>query len=367
MSWIAVTDLTRPLFNIRGIGVAPDAPGARPPVQPDEILPRGTMMLELRYNVEPGVTQTLLDYHRSRGWARSLRVTLDGAGVLRVSSRQGLSGSEASIRLPMPARDSRLRVSYAWDAPLRQGLLTVEMLDEGQMYQAGVAAPVPLPVEDLRLILRNTGPAQIAANVIFLAFADSIEPVGFGIGILAGTLVDTASGPVPVERLRLGDPVTTATSGRQPVRWIGKRTVPAFGSFQPVRLRKPFFGLNADVTLAPDHRVRIDFAEAEYILGTDEVLLPAAHLLNGQHARHERSNRLVTYYQVLLDVHDCLLHAGIWAESLYVGTIARRPDVARSTVLGDMPGTAIPQHRAFSHHRLNDVEARSLASALRHA
>ncbi len=191
--------------------------------------------------------------------------------------------------------------------------------------------------------------------------------MGFGVGIVAGTPVDTPGGPVPVERLRLGDMVTTATSGPRPVRWVGRRTVPALGSFQPVRLRKPFFGLAEDVSIAPDHRVRIDFAEAEYILGANEVLLPAAHLLNGKHARREGRTRLATYYQVLLDVHDCLLHAGVWAESLYVGTIARRPAVARSTVLADMPASAIPEHRAFSHHRLNDVEARSLAAALRQA
>jgi hypothetical protein len=367
MSWIAITDLTTPRFNIRGIGVASDAPDARPPALPDEILPRGTLMLELRYNVEPGMTQTVLAYRRKRDWLRELYITLDGQGHLKVSARQGGAQSRAAIVLPMPARDSRMRINLTWNAPARAGLLTVEMLDEGQIFQAPLETPVPLPVEDVRRIMRNGGRTKIAPSVVFVAFSDEVEPVGFGTGILAGTPIDTPDGPVAVERLRLGDVVTTATSGPRPVRWVGKRTVPSFGSFQPVRLRKPFFGLDRDVSVAPDHRVRIDLADAEYILGTNEVLLPAAHLLNGKHARRAGRSRLATYYHVLLDVHDCLLHAGIWTESLYVGTIARRPAVARTTVLGEMPASAIPQHRAFSHHRLNDVEARSLASALRHA
>lgn len=367
MSWIALTDLTTPLFNIRGIGVAPDSPGARPPVQPNEILPHGTLMLELRYNVEPGVIQTVLAYRCKRDWLRELYITLDGRGNLKVTVGQGGARSRAAIALPMPSRDSRMRISLSWNAPARTGLLTVEMLDEGQIYQAPVETPVPLPVDDVRRITRNGGRTRIAPSVVFLAFSDEVEPVGFGAGVLAGTPVDTPDGPVAVERLRLGDVVTTATSGPRPVRWVGRRTVPSFGSFQPVRLRKPFFGLDTDVSVAPDHRIRIDLADAEYILGTDEVLLPAAHLLNGKHARRAGRSRLATYYHVLLDVHDCLLHGGIWAESLYIGTIARRPTVARTTVLGEMPASAIPEHRAFSHHRLNDVEARSLAAALRHA
>jgi Hint domain len=367
MSWIALTDLHAPLFNIRGIGVRADTTGARPPMQPDEILPQGTMVMELRYNVDPDETHTLIAYRRRRDWMRELHVTLDGAGNLEMAFRQGRNRSRAAIRFPVPARDSRMRISYAWNAPVRAGLLTVELLDEGRMFQSGVFAPVPLPPEDLRVMVRNGRRTEIAPVLRYLAFSDAVEPVGFGTGIIGGTMVETPDGPRPVERLRLGDPVVTATAGLQPVRWVGKREVPALGAFRPVRLRAPFFGLARDVVMAPDHRVRLDLAEAEYMLGTNEILMPAAHLVNGKHARRDGGQRLVTYHQVLLDVHDCLLHDGVWAESLYVGTIARRPDVARTTVIGEMPASAIPEHRSFARHRLNDFEARSLAATLQQA
>lgn len=367
MSWIALTDLRSPRFNIHGIGKSADTPGVRGAEQPDEILPQGTMMMELRFHVEPEEVRPLLVFRRRRSWIREMSVTIDGSGRLEMNFRQGRSRSRAAIRFPAPVRDSRMRITYAWNAPLRAGLLTVELLDEGRMFQTGVSAPVPLPPEDIKVIIRNGARASLDPALTYLAFADHIEPVGFGSGVLAGTVVDTPDGPRRVDKLRLGDMVTTAASGPQPVRWIGKREVPALGAFRPVRLRAPFFGLSTDVVLAPDHRVRLDLAEADYMLGTNEILLPAGHLVNGEHARHESRPRVVTYYQVLLDVHDCLLHAGVWAESLYVGTIARRPDVARTTVLGDLPASAIPQHRSFARHRLSDFEARSLAASLQRA
>lgn len=367
MSWIALTDLHAPVFNIRGIGVSADAPGARAPMQPDEVLPLGTMMMELRFNVEPDETRALIAYRRRRDWLREVFVSLDGSGRLEMAFRQGRNRSNALLRFPVPARDSRMRITYAWNAPERSGLVTIELLDEGRMFQAGVGTPVPLPPEDIRVMIRNGRRTEIAPILGYLAFSDAVEPVGFGTGIAAGTVVETPEGPRPVDKLRLGDTVITATSGLQPVRWIGKREVPALGAFRPVRLRAPFFGLASDVLMAPDHRVRLDVAEAEYMFGTDDILMPAGHLVNGKHARREGKARLVDYYQVLLDVHDCLLHDGVWAESLYVGTIARRPDVVRTTVLGQMPASAIPEHRNFARHQLNDFEARSLAASLQHA
>lgn len=367
MSWIALTDLHTPLFNIRGIGVPADAPGARPPMQPDEVLPCGTIMMELRFTVDPEHEQTLIAYRRRRDWLREVGVVLGGSGRIEMSFRQGRARSHAAIDFPPPPRDSRMRISYSWDAPRLSGLLTVELLDEGRIFQSHVEAPLPLPPEDMRVMIRNGRRTEIAPVLSYLAFSDTVEPVGFGSGVLEGTPVETPDGPRPVDRLKLGDPVLTATAGAQPVRWIGRRTVPALGGFRPVRLRAPFFGLQRDVVLAPDHRVRLDLAEAEYMFGAEEILMPAAHLVNGKHARREGERRLVTYYQVLLDVHDCLMHDGVWAESLFVGTIARRPDVARTTVIGDMPTSAIPEHRNFARHRLNDFEARSLAVTLQRA
>lgn len=364
MSWIAMTDLAKPAFNIRGLGVPRGMPGARGPMIKHEIMPQGTMLLEFRANLEPGRLQPILIFKREYDWLREMRVAVSGDGQVVLEFRQGASRSRAAITAAPIARDARVRLSYAWHAPQRAARLTVELIDEGRLYQTNVYDPLPLPVADVKALMRNGRATTVSRDVDYIAFSDEIEPVGFGSGIVAGTPVETTNGPVPVDKLRLGDTVLTATAGPQPVRWIGRRQVPALGGFRPVRIRAPFFGLSRDLVLAPAHRVRLGVAEAEYMLGEDEVLLPAGQLVNGREALREGRHQLVTYYQVLLDVHDCLLHDGLWAESLFAGTIARRPEVLESTVLADMPLSAVPTHRSFTRARLTETETRSLVAAL---
>jgi len=364
MSWIALTDLARPAFNPRGIGVQPDAPGVPPTLPIDAILAKGTLVFELRHHGGESGPRRLITFHRSQEWHREIAIEIDSHDRLSILIRQGAARSRAVIDLRRPEHDSRVRVSYTWDAPKRTATLTVEYPDERRVLQATACNPVPLPLRDVEALMRNGSSTEIDRSVRFIAFSDEIEPVGLGTGIAGETTIETVEGPVPIDKLRLGDEVLTAGSGYQPVRWIAQRTVPALGGFRPVRIRAPFFGLESDVVAAPDHRVRLELAEAEYMLGDDEVLIPAATLVNGRHAQRDARHRLVTYYQVLLDVHDCLLHDGLWAESLYVGTISRHPTLARSTVLSGMPQSAIPVHRTGSPKLLSPFETRSLAATL---
>ena len=72
---------------------------------------------------------------------------------------------------------------------------------------------------------------------------------------VAGTLIRTPSGDVPVESLTPGDLVMTHDDGAQPLRWIGRRSVPATGAFAPVRIRAGTFGPHGALMLSPQHRV----------------------------------------------------------------------------------------------------------------
>ena len=364
MSWIAATDLRHPAFNIRGLGVAPDAPGARAPMTNDELLARGTMLIETRFQAEPDRLQHIVTYRRERGWRRELSVRLSHHGTLTIEIRQGAARSVSTIRFPAPPRDTRIRISYAWDGPMRGGRLTVKLPDLSQIYQVPVRDPVPLPAIDVRVMIRNGNATEIAPETRFVAVSDRIEPVWLRSGIVSGTPVETTAGPVPVERLRLGDLVITAESGPQPVRFVSQREVPALGGFRPIRLRAPFFGLERDILVAPDHRIRLGDTESAYMLGEDEVLLEARHLLNGRAARRDGKAPLVSYYQVLLDMHDCLLHGGLWAESLFVPPEVRDPAILAASTLADIPPGAIPVHRRFSRRTLADYEARTLAAAI---
>ncbi len=367
MSWIAVTDFSRPAFDTGGLGAATRHRSRRPAVVDDRILPVGTLVFELVYHNPGNGPWRIVTYSRHHDWLRELHVEIAPDGHLILAFGQGAVQSRAEIDLALPPRDGRMRISFSWDAPRRVGRLTVEFPEEGRTFQVNTRNPAPLPVRDVEALICNDRGTTIDPAVCFIAVSDEIEPVGQSAGIAAETTVETPDGPRLVKDLRLGDYVVTAGSGSQPIRWIGQRTVPAMGGFRPIRIRAPFFGLARDVVSAPDHRVRLDLDEAEYILGDSDVLVPASILATGRQALRETRQLLATYYQILLDVHDCLLHDGLWAESLFVGTIGLNPQFARSTVLADMPASAIPVHRNIARKPLWEFEARGLAASLQHA
>lgn len=363
MSWIGLTDRSRSLFNPAGLG-ADKARTDRQAMAANEILPTGTLMIETRFLAPAEGEQDVLVYTRVKGWRRHLRVSLTGAGDMQVTFVQGTSRFSASLRFPVPDPDTPIRLYYSWNSPERRGRLVAELVESSAFHVAPLSDPLPMPVLDALTIMRNGQATEIAPETGFVAVADTVEPVGPGAGICAGTPVETPSGAVPVERLRLGDRVVTATAGSQPVRWITRRTVPALGHFRPVRLRAPFFGLSEDLLLAPDHRILVTGAEAEYMLGQEGVLMPAGRLVGSHAALAEGRLKTVTYYDILLDRHDCLLHDTLWSESLYVGQIGLDAPRLQASALAGLPASAVPSHRSFARHRLTETEARSLASVL---
>ena len=175
----------------------------------------------------------------------------------------------------------------------------------------------------------------------------------------------TVDGPKFVERLRLGDQVVTSTGIARHVRWVVRRDVPAVGRFRPVRLRAPYFGLTRDILVAPDTRLMVTGAEAEYLFGESHVLVEAHHMIDGSAVRREPPDiAVLSYYHVLLDGHECLKYAGLWGESLFVGAIGRSAEMIQTTALADMPFEAIPRHTRFALPILSGFEARTLVQSL---
>ena len=130
---------------------------------------------------------------------------------------------------------------------------------------------------------------------------------------VTGTLIETTRGPVPVEALREGDTVRTASGQVRPVRWIGWRRLdlgehPQPSLAQPIRVRCGAFGPalpRRDLLLSPDHALFVD-----------GVLVPVRLLVNGATITRETAWLTpVTYFHVELDAHDILLAEGLPAES----------------------------------------------------
>lgn len=363
MSWIGISNLHRAAFDTRGIGTGRSPlHGADP--HPRGLMVRGSLVIEMTYAAQGRIPQRLLRHDSTQGWHRHLGLTLSADGVLILTQRQGGAERQTRMVMPIPQRETRMRITLSWNAPARRGLISVENLDQETLHQREVLAPLPLPTEDGRDIIMGTQATSVGREVRWMALSDQVEPVGLSLGVVRGTPIDTPYGPRLIEQLRPGDLVTTA-HGSQPIRWITTREVPALGGLRPVLLRAPYYGLSRDILVAPDHRIVVEGAEAEYLFGEDEVLVEARHLIDGQAIRRGPGGAgTVWYHHLLLDGHECLRFAGLWGESLFLGDIGRDADLIATTVLADMPTHALPRHKQFAQPTLSSYEARTLASSL---
>jgi hypothetical protein len=128
---------------------------------------------------------------------------------------------------------------------------------------------------------------------------------------LAGSRIRTPRGDVPVERLAIGDRVTTRSGHAKPIVWIGHRSIgcsrhAAPETVLPVRIRAGAFGPDLpvrDLLLSPDHCV---FAQG--------VLIPITHLINGISVHQVRVAE-AAYFHVELPAHDVLLAEALPVES----------------------------------------------------
>ncbi len=133
-----------------------------------------------------------------------------------------------------------------------------------------------------------------------------------------GTLIRLASGrEIPIEEIEIGDAVLTRDNGAQQVRWIGSRTVPAFGHLAPVVITKDALGNDADLIVSPQHRMLLADWRAEVMLGSREVLVKARDLINGD-TIYRRQGGVVEYFHILFDTHEIVYAEGIPSESLHI-------------------------------------------------
>lgn len=149
---------------------------------------------------------------------------------------------------------------------------------------------------------------------------------------VAGTLVLTENGLVPVESIRPGDLVVTMDDGLQPVRWIASRTMHlgnlrlADGaSMAPIRISAGALGEgfpSRDLLLSPQHRVLVRSQIAQRMFGAREVLVPVKQLLSLDGVTQLDETREVTYVHFMFDKHQLVFAEGAAVESLYAGKMA---------------------------------------------
>jgi hypothetical protein len=127
-----------------------------------------------------------------------------------------------------------------------------------------------------------------------------------------GTLIRTARGEEPVEKLKIGDKVTTASGMTRPIKWIGRRSyggrfIRGDKDMLPVCIKAGALEENVprrDLWVSPHH--------AMYLGG---VLIEAKDLVNGfSIVQAERAER-IDYYHVELDTHDVIIAEGALSET----------------------------------------------------
>ncbi len=155
-----------------------------------------------------------------------------------------------------------------------------------------------------------------------------------------GTLIETATGPCPVEDIAEGDLVVTRDRGPQPVRWVSRRAVPGKGRNAPVRIRRGALGNRRDLVVSRQHRVLIEGWRAELLFGADEVFVSAAHLVDGAAIRVEPC-REVTYLHLLFDRHEVIHAEGLPTESFDPGgDLVRTDPELRAALFARLPQMA---------------------------
>lgn len=138
---------------------------------------------------------------------------------------------------------------------------------------------------------------------------------------VAGTVIQTQQGDVPVEQLAAGDQIVTLDNGLQPIRWIGSRRVSGVGRFAPYRISAGHFGAKSDVWLSPAHRVLVTDWRAQMFFGQPQVLA-AANMLQNHPGVSCVPQDTVTYYHMLFDEHQIVLSDGLASESFFPGPYA---------------------------------------------
>ncbi|MEL7098534.1 MAG: Hint domain-containing protein [Pseudomonadota bacterium] len=145
----------------------------------------------------------------------------------------------------------------------------------------------------------------------------------------AGTLIETADGPVPVEALERGMRLRTASGIDRPIRALLRRAVDGTGEFAPVCIAAGVLGNDRDLVVSPAHRMLVSGWQAEMLCGAPEVLVSASGLERGDLVYRVQCPR-VEYFHILLDRHEIIYAEGAPTESYHLS-----PEDADAVLAGE--------------------------------
>ncbi len=191
------------------------------------------------------------------------------------------------------------------------------------------------------------------------------------------TQIETKTGPVPVERLRVGDLVRTLDHGHQPIRWIGSKKLDLIDlamrpKLLPIRIAKGALGPDTpsrDLLVSPQHRVLVRSRIAQRMFDTGEVLIPANKLLELDGVNVAKGVKQVEYFHLLFDGHQIIFSDGAMTESLFTGPEAMKAvgKDARMEIVALFPQIFAQSYVAKRARPIPDKGKKMLRLVTRHA
>ena len=195
----------------------------------------------------------------------------------------------------------------------------------------------------LSVVSTSEGPPNSGSSAVN---EDTLAPICF----VAGTRIQTASGPRPVESLREGDLITTEDGSHRPLLRAFRRRLSAAElrenpKFRPVRIAAGALGRGLperDLLVSRQHRMVISSPIVAEIFGTSEAMVAAVKLCALPGVEVEHACEALDYYHLLFEQHEVVFAEGAPAESLLAGPEALRSvsEETREEILALMPDAA---------------------------
>ena len=326
----------------------------------DAPLPQGTLILET--NVAPHTKpQTILGLELRGADVCDMSIQAMPGGGIHFLLRSDNEIIHAALLHDAEDQANLLRISYSWDMDRSKARLVIERPGTNKLYLRDIERPLPLSPSVIRSLVEPSGRRHICEDLVFLAVSDEVETIGPMPALCPQTPIQTPEGMRPAGSLKRGDLITALNGDAIPVLQVLRKTLPARGSFQPVRLRAPYFGLAQDIVVTPEARLVVGGTQVEYLFGSENVLVPVKHLTSAASASFESGHNLVTYVQLLLPDHEPLMAGGTAIESLSIGRMRRKKHLLGATLLGAFDPHTLPEHSKTVFPVLKSYEAVTLA------
>ena len=367
--WIGLRDRTEGLLAPFGLGQAPpgDAPGGGGGGG-DGPLRQGTIQAEYRYDPAPA-PRSILKFSRRDPVPVSLTMRGDPDGTLILMLRHGQEDRLVTLDLPPCPAGARLNLQYGWDLDGELGYFYAEIPSIGHAEVCPVPRSIGFSMEELGHLMTNPAATRLPDDIVLLAAAEGLAPIGPLPGLDGEGRVDLADGgSAALAALRPGTTIIAADGHPAQIRWIGHCDQLALGHAAPFVLHPPYFGARRELRLAGSALLRVGGAEVDYLFGCSEVTVRVRHLADRVAVEPMSLWRpgdpepvpVWRYHQVLLDRPVPLRLSGIAVETLRLDPLLRAPEMLIRSVLRAFPPELLSLETPDQPAVLREFEAQTL-------